>query len=145
MVFNFSPKNVPSELPRMTQEVSWTETELVVGEAHFFPEILEEGKSSYSIRLELQEAEPESSSNTRNRTVMQLAFGLEEKEITTFTRMLGRKVFLHQQRPVVSLEREQLVSQLQAAQEYIASLEKKVEYLNNSLHHYVQESRNSPF
>lgn len=145
MVFNSSRRNVPSERPAEAPEVSWTETVLVVEEAHIFPENLEGGKASYSIRLELHSSEPESSSNTRNRTVMNIAFGLEEKDIPTLTRMLGRKVYLSQQRPVASLERETLVSQLKAAQEYIASLEKKVEYLNNSLHHYVQESRNSSF
>jgi hypothetical protein len=145
MVFNSSYKNVFSERPPEAPVVSWTETVLVVGEASLFPENLEVGKASYSIRLELQECEPDSSSFTRNRTVMQLAFGLEEKDVTTFTRMLGRKVYLHQQRPSISLDRETLASQLAAAQGYIASLEKKVEYLNNSLHHYVQESRNSSF
>lgn len=95
---------------------------------------------NFSIRLELAE-EPESSSNTRNRTVIQLALGLEEKDIPTFARLLGRKVFFSQQRPVETLEREQLVTQLKEAQEEIASLNRKVTYLNNSLHHYVQESR----
>lgn len=134
-------QNVPSRpVPSSPPEVAWTELQLVVGEVTFYPEILEGGKSAYSIRLELS-AEPESSSNTRNRTVMQLAFGLEEKDVTTFTRMLGRKVYLHQQRTVESLERDQLVQLLEQAREYISSLERKVKYLNDSLHHYVQESR----
>lgn len=138
-------QNVPSRPVQEDQpEYSWTETQMVVSEATFYPELMEGGKVSYSIRLELV-AEPESSSNTRNRTVMQLAFGLEEKDTTTFTRMLGRKVYLNQQRSTVSLERDQLANQLEQAREYIASLERKVEYLNDSLHHYVQESRNSPF
>lgn len=130
----------PSESDQRDQEVSWTEIQLVVGEASLYSEKSVEGKVSYSIRLELAE-EPESSSNTRNRMVIQLALGLEEKDIPTFARLLGRKVFLSQQRPVETLEREQLVIQLKDAQEEIASLTRKVTYLNNSLHHYVQESR----
>lgn len=145
MVFFSSRKNVVPEAPEVALEASWTETTLVVEGAHIFPENLEGGKASYSVCLELHDSEPESSSNTRNRTVMNLAFGLEEKDVTTFTRMLGRKVYLSQQRPSIFLERENLDSQLKAAQDYIASLEKKVEYLNNSLHHFVQESRNSSF
>lgn len=130
--------NPPPE--QLDQEVSWTETQMVVEEASLYSEKLVEGKISYSIRLELVE-EPESSSNTRNRTVIQLALGLEEKDIPTFARLLGRKVFFHHERPVESLEREQLVIQLKEAMEKNASLSRKITYLNDSLHHYVQESR----
>lgn len=125
------------------QELSWTESNMIVEEMTLYPEILEGGRSSFSARMVLAE-EPESSSNTRNRTVIQLAFGLEEKDVQTFSRMLGRKVYLNQQRSVDYLEREQLTSSLEQAQRYIASLEKKVSYLNDSLHHYVQESRELP-
>jgi hypothetical protein len=122
------------------QEVTWTETLMVVEEETLFPEILGEGKSSFSIRLELAE-DTQSSSNTRKRTEIQLAFGLEEKDVPTFARLLGRKILLIQQRPVETLEREQLVIQLKEANDQIGSLEGKVKYLNDSLHHYVQESR----
>lgn len=122
------------------QVVSWTETQMVVSEATLYPENLDGGKMSFSIRLELI-AVPESSSNTRNRMVLQLALGLEEKDIPTFARLLGRKVFFGQQQLIETLEREQLVLQLQEAQSLNASLQNKVTYLNNSLHHYVQESR----
>lgn len=122
------------------QEVSWTETQMVVSEATLFPEILKEGKTSFSIRLELEEV-PESSSNTRNRMVLQLALGLEEKDVPTFARLLGRNVFLTYQTTTETLEREQLVLQLKEQLDRNASLERKVTYLNNSLHHYVQESR----
>jgi hypothetical protein len=125
-------------------EVSWTETLLEVEEASLIPEKLEGGKTSYSIRLVFA-ADPESRNNQRNRTEMQLAFGLEEKDVPTFTRLLERKVLLTQQRPIVSLEREQLEKQLLTSREYITQLEAKVEYLNNSLHQYIQESRNSNF
>jgi hypothetical protein len=73
--------------------------------------------------------------------VIQLALGVEEKDVPTFARLLGRSVFLGQQRPVESLEREQLVLQLKEALDQNASLQRKVTYLNDSLHHYVQESR----
>lgn len=125
---------------QVEQEVSWTETQMVVNEATLFPEKLGEGKAAFSIRLELT-AIPESSSNTRNRMVLQLALGLEEKDVPTFARLLGRSVFLIHQQPVETLEREQLVLQLKEVQERNASLERKVAYLNDSLHHYVQESR----
>lgn len=144
MVLVHPNQNVNSGKPQKEPRVSWTETSMVVVEATLYPENLGGGKSSHSIRMELVE-EPESSSNTRNRTVIQLAFGVEEKDIPTFARMLGRSVYLNQQRSTEALEREQLATLLEQAREYIGSLERKVEYLNNSLHHYVQESRNSPF
>ena len=138
--FKRNENSPTSDSVQVDQEVSWTETQLVVGEASLYHEIPVEGKMNFSIRLELAE-DPESSSNTRNRTEIQLALGLEEKDISTFARLLGRKVFFSQQRPIETLEREQLVVQLKEAQEEIASLTRKVTYLNNSLHHYVQESR----
>lgn len=128
------------QIPPAGQEVSWTETQMVVSEASLYPEKLDGGKTAFSLRLELVE-EPESSSNTRNRTVIQLALGIEEKDVPTFARLLGRNVFLSQQRPVETLEREQLVLQLKECTDQNASLQRKVTYLNNSLHHYVQESR----
>lgn len=127
-------------IPPAEQEVTWTETQMVVTEATLYPEKLDGGKTSFSIRLEL-EAVPESSSNTRNRMVLQLALGLEEKDVPTFARLLGRNVFFSQQQPVETLEREQLVLQLKESLDKNDSLQRKVTYLNNSLHHYVQESR----
>lgn len=128
------------EAPSQEQEVSWTETQMEVSEASLYPEVSGQGKMSFSLRLELVE-QPESSSNQRNRMVFQLALGVEEKDIPTFARLLGRKVFLTHQQPVETLEREQLVLQLKEALDQNASLRRKVSYLNDSLHHYVQESR----
>lgn len=122
------------------QDVSWTETILVVKEASLFPEEMGGGKMSFSIQLELDE-EPESSSNTRNRTEIRLALGLEEKDIPTFARLLGREVFFQHRQPIEALEREQLADQVRELQEENASLSRKVNYLNDSLHHFVQESR----
>lgn len=128
------------EASSQEQEVSWTETQMEVSEASLYPEVSGQGKMSFSLRLELVE-QPESSSNQRNRMVFQLALGVEEKDIPTFARLLGRKVFLTHQQPVETLEREQLVLQLKEALDQNASLRRKVSYLNDSLHHYVQESR----
>jgi len=130
------------EAPSQEQEVSWTETQMVVSQASLYPEETSEqkGRMAFSLLLELAE-QPDSSSNPRNRMVFQLALGVEEKDIPTFARLLGRKVFLTHQQPVETLEREQLVLQLKEALDQNASLRRKVSYLNDSLHHYVQESR----
>lgn len=141
MALIFPNKNVPTRTaPPVEPTVSWTESLMAVEEVSLFPEKSETGKPAFSVRMELAE-EPESSSNTRNRTVIQLVFGLEEKDVPTIARLLGRQVYLNQKRSVELIEKEQLTVQLKACQEYIASLERKVEYLNNSIHHYVQESR----
>jgi len=130
-----------STAPEVTRRgTSWTEELLIVECASLFQEQIGEGKISYSIQLELA-AEPESSSNQRNRTEMQLVLGLEEKDIPTFARLLGRKVMHIQEREEVSLEREQLLQANRELQFALQESEAKVKYLNDSLHHYVQESR----
>lgn len=129
----------PHSGPGSSEGSSWTEEVLVVDSASLYSESLE-GKASYSCLLELR-ADPESSRNTRTRTEITLAFGLEEKDVTTFARFLGRKVHLGQKRQESQLKAEILVQRVQELERALAESDRKVAYLNNSLHQMVQESR----
>lgn len=121
------------------QESSWKEEVLVVDSACLFSEE-KEGKASYSCLLELS-ADPESSRETRTRTEITLAFGLEEKDITPFARLLGRKVHLGQQRSLASENLETLQGRIYELERALIESDRKVAYLNDSLHRMVQDSR----
>lgn len=119
---------------------SWTESTLVVEKASLHSEELGGGKTSLSILLELSE-DPQSSSNTRKRQEFQIALGVEEKDVLSFVRLLGRKVYLSQEREVDSLEREQLLEENDKLRAALIRSEEKIKYLNDSLHRFVGESR----
>jgi hypothetical protein len=123
-----------------TEGSSWVEEYLTVESAELFPEVTREGKTSFSIRLELV-GEPESSREHRNRTEIQLVFGMEEKDVLTFARFLGRKVMLTQQRENSKLSREHLVRQLEMYKKELEEAEDKIQYLNESLHRSVAGPR----
>jgi hypothetical protein len=138
-----TPANADSELQNpdsSAKESSWIEEYLTVESAEFFPEELPGGKTALSVRLELA-GEPDSSSNTRNRTEIQLVFGLEEKDVLTISRLLGRKVMLTQQRDVTLISKEHLAKQLSFYKEELAKAEDQINYLNDSLHRAVAGSR----
>lgn len=127
----------PKDTPK---EYSWTEELLCVEQANLFSESIGEGKTSYSVQLELL-SDPESSSNLRKRTEMRVCFGLEEKDVLTFARLLGRKILVCSLRLVDLLEREKLEEELLEYKKALQESEAKVSYLNDSLHHYVQGTR----
>lgn len=136
-------REVISDQNVVPEKLSWTEEVLIVEQANFLSEKLTDGKTAISLRLELA-GDPQSSSNLRKRPEIQLVFGLEEKDSPTFLRLLGRKVFLLQEREESSLEREDLLEQLSWYKNELELAQHKVKYLNDSLHHYVEGSRSFP-
>jgi len=120
----------------------WTELVQEVVQAAIFPEDLGSGRTSYSIMLELREV-TDPSRNTRTGRKTTLAFGMEEKDITAYARLLGRKVHLGQHLSRTTLEREELLLRLQKLEGDLAESKRKVTYLNDSLHQVIQGSRDT--
>lgn len=121
----------------------WTEEVLVIGSATLFAEESGGGKTSYSMLLELS-GDPESSRSTRTRTEITLAFGIEEKDISPFARLTGRKVHLGQERELNQTSMESALFRIAELERLLAESDSKVAYLNDSLHRMVQESRKGP-
>jgi hypothetical protein len=131
----------PSEVIGPPVEIQEVEREMEVWKVSVFAEDGPNGKSSYSLLLELNTGSNPSNLSRRTEEVTGLALGVEEKEIPVLARLVGRKlgIFSNQTKSTVRLEDlERKVLRLQGEihllEEKNQALREQLQYAHESLH-----------
>jgi cell shape-determining protein MreC len=115
------------------------EREVEVWKVSVFAEDGPNGKSSYSLLLELGTGPNPSSLSRRTEEVTGLALGVEEKEIPVLARLVGRKLGIFSNRSTAMVQLEDLQRQNEELQRKIRLLEEKNQALREQLQ-YAHES-----
>jgi len=127
---NQGPGSVPTTLVKMDVEVQ---------RVSVYSEAGENGKSIYSIVLELDPELDPSNRSRRTETVRGLALDVEEKDLPTLTRLSGRRLEILTERRIDHLNFEKMAEVLRALELENSELRKKCRILADQLQ-YARES-----